>query len=238
MGNFLTDLFSTKPAQDAANAKIAGYTSANTNANAAIDQGVSQATPLYGQALGGYQPLDTLAGKFGAGQDAYNDATGVNGAAGIDRATTNFKSLPGYQGGLDTGINQVERTAAQRGDVGGGNTSADMIKFASDYDANKYGNYVSSLAPNLTGALSATTSSASGKAGVLGSEATNDMAAAGAKATNDFNSGVGSGNAQADADLAPYQASSNFWSSLLGVGQLGLKASGIGGFAPTPPKMA
>jgi hypothetical protein len=56
------------------------------------------------------------------------------------RGRVAFKSLPGYSGGLTTGIDAVDRGAAARGALGGGNTSADIIKFASDYDANKYGN--------------------------------------------------------------------------------------------------
>lgn len=227
MGNVFTDIFSTKPAEDAAAAKSAGFTAGNTAATGAIDAGQAQATPLYGQAYGDFS---TLAGKFGAGQDAYNNATGVNGQAGIDSATAAFKSLPGYSGGLTTGIDAVNRGAAARGDLGGGNTSADTIKFASDYDANKYGNYLSALAPNLAGATSAT----AGGAGVLGAQATADQTAAAQKAQYGYNSATGIGNANADAALAPYSASSNFWGALSGAANLALKASGVGGFgAPT-----
>jgi hypothetical protein len=221
MGNFITDLFSTKPAEDAAKAKEAGY----ANANTAIDTGVTQATPLYDKAYGNFSDL---AGKFGKGLDAYSDATGVNGQAGIDRAGSTYKSLPGYSGGLTTGIDAAERTG-QLSHPGGG-TAADVIKFASDYDSSKFGNYLSALAPNISGSLTAT----SGGAGVLGSEAGNYMTAAGAKAGN----AVGSGNAEADAKLAPYAASQNFWSSLMGGANLALKATGVGGFAPTPAKVA
>jgi hypothetical protein len=230
MGIF-TDLFSSQPAQDAAALKAQGYATANTTANAALTAGQAQAAPLYGQAYGNFA---TLGNKFGAGQDAYNDATGVNGADGITRATNNFKSLPGYQGGLDTGINQLERRAAARGDVGGGNTAADTIKFASDYDAGKYGSYISSLAPNLAGATSAT----AGGAGVLGQQAAADQNIGSQIASNDYSSSVGQGNAQADAALAPYSASQNFWGALLGGANLALKASGVGGFAPTPTRAA
>lgn len=225
MGLF-SDLFSTKPAEEAAAAKAAGFATGNTNANAALDIGQQQATPLYQQAYGDFGQLGA---KFGAGQDAYNDATGVNGADGIARAASVYKSLPGYSGGLTTGIDAVNRGAAARGDLGGGNTAADTIKFASDYDANKYGNYLTSLAPNLSGALSAT----SGGAGVLGAQATADQATAAQRAQYGWNAATGTGQANADAALAPYSASQNFWSALMGGAGLALKASGMGGFAPS-----
>lgn len=225
MGLF-SDLFSTKPAEEAAAAKAAGYATGKTDANAALDTGLAQANPLYKQAYGDFS---SLAGKFGAGQDTYNDATGVNGADGIARAGSLFKSLPGYSGGLTTGIEAVNRGAAARGDLGGGNTVADTIKFASDYDANKYGNFLSALAPNLSGATAAT----SGGAGVLGAQAGTATNVAGQKAGYDWNAATGTGNANADAALAPYSASQNFWSALMGGANLLGKATGIGGWAPS-----
>lgn len=230
MGLF-SDLFSTKPAEEAAAAKAAGYATGSANANSALDAGTAAATPLYDKA---YADFSALAGKFGKGQDTYNDATGVNGADGIARAASLYKSLPGYSGGLTTGTDQLMRTAAARGDLGGGNTSADVIKFASDYDANKYGNFLSALAPNLSGATSAT----SGGAGVLGAQATAAQTTAGQKANYGYNSAVGTGNANADAALAPYSASQNFWSALMGGANLLGKATGIGGFAAPSFKLS
>lgn len=213
MGNIFTDLFSTKPAEEAAKAKAQGFANAKTDANTALDVGQAQATPLYNQAYGDFS---TLAGKFGKGQDAYNDATGVNGAEGIARAGSVYKSLPGYSGGLTTGIDAVNRGAAARGDLGGGNTSADTIKFASDYDANKFGNYLSALAPNLSGATSAT----AGGSGVRTAQAGADLGVAGQRAGFNYNAATGTGQANADAALAPYSASQNFWSALGGAAKV------------------
>lgn len=228
MGLF-TDLFSTKPAQDAAQAQIQGYNTGATNANAALTTGQTGADALYGQAGGLYQPLIASTTQ---GSNAYGDATGANGAAGLARAKALYQADPGYSGGLNTGIDQVMRTAAARGDLGGGNTSADEIKFASDYDNQKYSNYVQSLAPYL----GANANAVSGAAGVKTGQAGLDLGVAGTKASNFWNAATGAGNAQAQADLAPYQASQNFWGALLGGAQLGLKASGLGGFAPSPAK--
>lgn len=224
MGNIFTDLFSTKPATDAAAAIQQGYQTGATQANSTLDTAKTGADALYGQA---YAPFTSLIDSTGKGATAYGDATGVNGQSGIDSATANFKAMPGYNGGLTTGIDQVMRTNAASGNLGGGNNTADEIKFASDYDANKYGSYVSALAPYLGANQSAIT----GAAGVLGNEATTNTAISGQQASNSNAAAIGAGNAQGQADLAPYSASQNFWSALTGLGQTALKASGVGGFA-------
>lgn len=220
------DLFSTKPAQDASAAIQQGYNTGATTANTTLANGQTSADALYGQA---YAPFSSLIDSTGKGATAYGNATGVNGQAGIDAAGSTFKSLPGYSGGLTTGIDQVMRTNAASGNLGGGNNTADEIKFASDYDANKYGNYVSSLAPYL----GANQSAISGGASVLGNEATTNTAIAGQQAANSNAAAIGAGNAQGQADLAPYTASQNFWSALTGLGQTALKASGTGGYGPS-----
>lgn len=227
--SFFGDLFSafsSAPAEKAAQDQIAALNQGKSQATGALDTGLATATPLYQQA---YQPFSTLYSKALPGVDAYADATGANGAEGLARAKTNFQADPGYSGGLTTGVDQVMRTAAARGDLGGGNTSADLVKFASDYDNQKYNNYVSSLAPWL----SAGTSAASGGASVLNNQAGANLGVAGQEAGIDTSTAQGVGNAQAQADLAPYQASSNFWSALTGLGGLALKATGVGGFAPS-----
>lgn len=228
MGLF-TDLFSSAPAQAAANAQIAGLNNANTTSATALNAGQTNADALYGTADAPYQPLIASTTQ---GSQAYADASGANGADGLARAKTNYQSDPGYNGGLTTGIDQVNRNAAATGNLGGGNTSADEIKFASDYDNQKYSQYVNSLAPYL----SANQNAVSGNAGVLGSEAGANLGVAGQIASNDYNTASGVGNANANAAMAPYLASSNFWGALTGAAGLGLKASGIGGFAPTAAK--
>jgi hypothetical protein len=215
MGLF-TDLFSTKPAEEAAAAKAAGYTAANDTAQSALSTGLAAATPLYQQAYGNF---NTLAGKFGKGQDAYNDATGVNGAEGLARARSTFTSLPGYQEGINMTLDQNDRRAAARGILASGNTIADTTKLATDYANQNYSNYLASLAPNLSGALTST----AGGANVLGTQAGANLGVAGQKAQYGYGANVGIGNANADAALAPYSASQNFWGALMGAGNLAAK---------------
>jgi hypothetical protein len=225
MGIF-TDLFSSAPADAAAKAKIAGLQSGNTQAGTDLTAGQTGADTLYGRAQGAYAPLVS---STGAGSAAYGDATGANGSAGLARAKALYQADPGYSGGLTTGIDQVMRTSARAGNLGGGQNSADEIKFASDYDANKYGSYVNSLAPYL----GANQNAVSGQAGTYGAQAGADLGVAGQRAGYAYNTASGVGNANADAAMAPYSASQNFWGSLLGAGNLALKASGVGGYAPS-----
>lgn len=224
MGIF--DIFSSKPAEEAAAKKIAGLRAGQTSANTALDTGLTDANAYYDRAL---VPFTALSGKFGAGHDAYNDATGVNGAEGLARARQTFTSLPGYQEGIDMAVNLNDRQAAARGMLASGNTIADTTKLATDYASQKYTDYLSALAPNLTGA----TSAATGQAGVLTGQAANTSGVASQKAGYGWNTETGIGNANADAELAKYNASSNFWNALMGGANLALKASGIGGFAPS-----
>lgn len=224
MSNIFTDLFSTKPAENAARDKQAGFAAGNTAVNDALNAGQASADATYDKAA---VPFSTLYSTGINGTNTYADATGANGAEGIARAGSLYKSMPGYSGGLDTGIEAARRAGILK-DGGGGNTAGDIIKFASDYDASKYGNFVSNLAPWLGQAQGA----AAGQAGVLGAKAGADLGVAGTKATTGWNALTGASDAQAQADVAPYSASQNFWSSLMGAGQLALKASGVGGFAP------
>jgi hypothetical protein len=221
MGNIFTDLFSSDAAEQAAKDKEAAVNAGITQANTALDTGQAGADKLYGQAL---VPFTSLATKFGAGQDAYNDATGVNGAAGLARARSTFTSLPGYQEGIDMALNENDRRAAARGMLAGGNTVADTTKLATDYASQHYNDYLSSLAPNLSGA----TTAASGQAGVLTGQAGADLGVAGTKANIAYSGNNAIGDAKAQADMAPYQASQNFWGALLGGANAVAKAYGGG----------
>lgn len=222
MGLF-SDLFSSKPAEDAAQAKIAGINTGLTSANTALDSGQATADQLYGKA---YSPFTNLMSSTGAGSAAFGDATGANGADGLARAKALFTQTPGYQSGFDLLTDANDRRAASRGILASGNTIADTAKLATTYADQNYGNYVNHLSPYLGGNQSAI----SGAANVLGSQAGADLGVAGAKANLGYNANTSIGNANADADMAKYSASQNFWGALLGGANLLTKAgSGSGG---------
>ena len=217
----LFDIFSDDNERAAADAKISGYNTGLTNANTALDNGFKTATGYYDKAL---VPFNDLLTRGNKGYDTYLDATGVNGAEGIARAGDLYKSLPGYSAGQTTGLDLLERRAAARGDLGGGNTSADTIKFASDYDAGKYKDFISSLAPNIGVATGAT----SGTAGILGQEGNLAATTGAQKAGYGYQAATGVGNANADFENSKDQTSANFWSALIGGAKLAAGAFGGG----------
>jgi hypothetical protein len=213
-------------AANAAAARTKGFQTGKTDAFGALDSGFGTASGFYDSARA---PFSDLLGRGNRGYDTYLDATGVNGQGGIDRAGSLFKSLPGYRGGLDTGLDLLERRAAARGDLGGGNTSADTIKYASDYDAQKYGNFLQSLVPNIGVAGQAT----SGVADLFRGQGNLASDVGTKKAGYGYQAAVGEGGAEAqgieDAQKAKDQASKNFWSAIMGGANLATKAF-TGGF--------
>jgi len=161
-------------------------------------------------------PFSELYAKGSKGYDTYLDATGVNGAEGISRAGELYKLMPGYSAGQTSGLDLLERRAAARGDLGGGNTSADTIKFASDYDSGKYKDFLSALSGNAGVA----TTAAAGEGGLYSSQASLAGSVGSEKAKYGYGTETGIGNANADATMANEKSSQNFWGALLGGAKL------------------
>ncbi len=223
MGFFdlITDPFNNDNEEEAARQKAAGLQAGKTEAFGALDAGYGTASDLYGK---GRDAFSGLLDRGNKGYDTYLDATGVNGAEGLGRAGELYKSIPGYSAGLDTGVDLLERRAAARGQLGGGNTSADTIKFASDYDAGRYKDFLSGLAPNIGVASGAT----AGTAGLFGQEGNLAADIGGKKAGYAYGTEKGIGDANAEATMANESSSSNFWGALMGGANL-LAKTGTGG---------
>lgn len=164
MGIF--DVFTGAAAKKAAAANRQLYGDYRDDSIGALDTGYQAGTGYLGDALANFQPLTALAGDFTRGAGAYGDASGANGAQGLDRARALFTQTPGYQEGLGYGLDAIDRRAASRGMLGSGNTNLDTLKFANDYASQKYGDYLAGLAPYNGAALGATTAAATGQAGV------------------------------------------------------------------------
>lgn len=82
-------------------------------------------------------------GKLGA--NTYADAMGLNGAAGAARAQDAFHTGPGYQFGLDQGLQALERNASRYGRSDSGNTDLDLMKYATGYANQAYGDWMNNL---------------------------------------------------------------------------------------------
>lgn len=215
----LFDIFSGDPQKDAAQQRIAGIQAGQAAATGAIDRGLSDLRGYYNTADNYYAPLSEAAGRRSS---AYDDATGVNGAEGLARARATFVETPGYREGIDIGLDALDRRAAARGQLASGNTSADTLKYASDYANQKYNDYVSQLAPYV----GSDASIANMRAGLQTALGDKSYEAGVAKGGIGYQSNVGIGNANADAALADYNASGNLWNTLLGVGKVAASFNG------------
>jgi hypothetical protein len=221
MGNLFTDLFTNDNEEEAARQKAAGLKAGQAAAGSELDAGFNNASGYYGKATDAFSGLMERGNR---GYDTYLDATGVNGADGIGRAGDLYRSLPGYNAGQTMGLDLLERRAAARGDLGGGNTSADTIKFASDYDSTKYKDFLAGLMPNLGVASGAT----AGTAGIYGQQGNLAADIGGKKAQYGYGTETGIGNANAEATMANENSSKNFWGALMGGANL-LAKTGTGG---------
>lgn len=163
----------------------------------ALGQGYGQArsdlTSQYGQTQGylgqatdAYRPLVT------AGQGAlgtYYDAIGANGAEGSARAADAFRAAPGYDYAMDQALGAVQRTAAARGGLAGGNATADILKTATGLADQSFQRYID----NLKGGVGTYTTGVQGVAGGL----TNQGQASASQGTALGALGTGLGTAQA-----------------------------------------
>lgn len=218
MGIF--DIFTGKGYEAAARAKAAGYGAGKDEAYKWLDEGLKGSKEYYDKA---YVPFSELYSKATGGVDAYYDATGASGSEGLSRAKSLFTATPGYTEGLDRTLDQNDRRAAARGMLASGNTIADTAKLTTDYANEKYGDYVSRLAPSLSAAQGA----AAGGAGVLTGYGDKVLGTGAAKANYGYNANVGIGNANAEGEMAGTYGGANIWNALMGGGNMLAKLWGM-----------
>lgn len=82
-------------------------------------------------------------GKSGAG--LYADALGVNGADGTARARSAYETSPGYQFGMDQGLQALDRSASAHGRLQSGNADLDILKYATGYAQDDYNKWLGGL---------------------------------------------------------------------------------------------
>ncbi len=235
---------------------LADLTKGYAGARGDIGAGYTDANNYYGSAAGAYAPLSALGSKYGAGTNLYLDALGVNGAGGNDRANAAFTPSGAYNFNLNQGLESINRAAAARnGGNFGGNVDRDAQKYGAGLASNEYGNWLNRLGGLVSPELSATAGAAGGQAGIYGQQA--GLASSRGNALAGLDTGEGTTLAQlgtnaanarvglstnlapgyaktySDAANAETEGSKNLWNFGLGVANLGGKAFGLGGFAPS-----
>ena len=125
----------------------------NPSALTSLGQGYGQARQdlgsQYGQTQGFLGQQGDLYDHMAAGgqgaYDRYLNATGANGAAGSAQAATDFQAAPGTQYAMDQALDAVQRSAAARGGLAGGNATADILKTATGLADQNYQQYIQNL---------------------------------------------------------------------------------------------
>jgi hypothetical protein len=185
MGIF--DIFTGKPAQDAAAQNAALYQQYQANATnqlqgaqtsglGALSSGLTSAggalntgrtdigggIDAYGRAIASYAPLSDLGAKYGGATDLYLGALGALGPEGTARAQSAFTASPGYQFQVDQATNAAQR-AINRFQPGG-NEAAEIGRLASGYAGTEFGNWLQRLGVMAPLELQATGQAAAGQA--------------------------------------------------------------------------
>lgn len=219
------DIFSDQPAKDAAAAQTAGLNAGNAQATGNINSAIGSLNTNYTAAL---QPFLTNFNSANAGQQQLGNVLGLNGQGGSDAALTALRNTPGYKFQQQSMDDTVNAAAAANGTLNSGNQLLALNKVNQGLADSTYNNYVSQLQPFLGAAGGA----ASGIAGVNTGLGNATAGQYDQLAGLNYQTQTGIGNANANADLAAYNASGNFWNMLGGLGGMGTKGGGtVGGNA-------
>lgn len=206
----LFDIFSNDTAEEAARQRNAGLQQGYDALSSAYGQGRDALTTNYTNASNLYAPL---VASTTAGANAYGDASGANGTAGLQKATENFKNSGQYGVygvSLNEGLQALDRTHAAAGNLNSGNADTDAMKYASDQATKSYSSYLSGLQPYL-GANSSAISGAAGVSTGLGNALNSSYQGQGNAANANY---TGQGASDAAATMNNYNVSQNMWNGI------------------------
>lgn len=217
----LFDIFSNDSAEKARDMANAGVTAGYGQLSDMFGQGRDALTTNYGNASNLY---NGLLSSSSTGANAYGDASGANGAAGLQRAMDTFKNSGQYGNygfALDQGLQALQRQHAAAGNLASGGADTDAMNYATGLANQTYSNYLTGLSPYLN--LNA--NAVSGAAGVdtgLGNALSSSFQGQGT-AANTAQTAIGNNNA--GAEMNNYKVGANLWNGLTG----GLNFIGGGG---------
>jgi hypothetical protein len=196
------------------------YSQYGTLGTGYLDTGLTGSKDALAQAKAEFNPYSQ------AGQGALSmlgNAYGLNGASGNAAASSAFTTAPGYQQGIDAGLNAISRQRAATGMLDSGNANLDYMNFAQNNQNQQYNSWLQ----GLTGLSNTGLTAASGQSGVdtnlanlYQTDATNRVGLQG---------NVTSGDASANVLQAQGEAAGA--KNLLGAGLslASLAAGGVGG---------
>lgn len=144
-----------------------------TEANRQIDLGLGYLGQGYDTARGALNAADSyyqpLANRYDPNVGGlYQDALGLRGTEGTQRAQGAFQTGPGYQFALDQGMQALNRRRAAGGMLNTGNADADAMQFGMGLANQEYNNWLSRLGGLDTQAASYGLNVAGQRAGLQG----------------------------------------------------------------------
>jgi hypothetical protein len=222
MAGFFDTLFGGGAEKEAADKNRALYSQYGQLGTGYLDTGFTGSKDALATAKGEFTPLSALYSK---GSNLYADALGINGAEGNTRASSAFTTSPGYQQGIDAGIDVLNRRRAAGGMLASGNADLDALTFGQNQQNQQYNNWLTNLGGYDQKSLTTAGAMAgvdTGLANLYQSDATNRVGLQG---------NVTSGNANANVLQAQGEAAGakNLLGAGLGVASLAMGGGGLSG---------
>lgn len=218
---FLDTIFGGGAEKEAAAKNRALYNDYQSQGSGYLSGGYDTARGDLNSALGSYAPLSALGGKYGGASSMLLNALGVNGASGNAAAQSAFTNNPGYQSGVDAGLDAINRRRAASGMLASGNADQDAQTFGQNLQNQQYNTWLSSLGSFVNPELAATSGAATGQAGVyggLGTLATNNAQNQVGLLGNTTTGLASANNLQAQGEAAGAKNLLGLGTSLLGLG--------------------
>lgn len=222
MAGFLDGLFGGGNEREAAEknrAELSGYL---TKGLGYLDSGLANSKGALDNAGGIYSGLQN---KYGAGTSLYLDALGVNGADKANTAQQSFTTGPGYQAGIDAGLDTLNRRRAGAGMLDSGNADIDAITFGQNAQNKEYGGWLDRLSGLVSPEMAAGAGAAGNQtnlANLYQSDATNRIGLQG----NVTSGNIGANNYEAAGASA---GGKNLLGGALSLATLGTSLAGGGG---------
>lgn len=142
MAGFFDTLFGGGAEKEAAEKNKQLYAQYGQLGTGYLDSGFTGSKDALATAKGEFTPLSALYSK---GSNLYADALGLNGAEGGARASSAFTTQPGYQAGIDAGIDVLNRRRAAGGMLNSGNADLDALTFGQNQQNQQYNNWLTNL---------------------------------------------------------------------------------------------
>lgn len=222
MASFFSTLFGGGAEREAADKNRQALATYQTQGLGALDSGLTNSKTALDNAGGIYSGLQS---KYGKGSGLYLDALGVNGADAARTAQQSFTTSPGYQQGIDAGIDVLNRRRAAGGMLDSGNADLDALTYGQNAQNKEYNGWLDRLGGLISPEMAAGARAAGNQTNIANlyqGDATNRVGLYGNVASGN----IGANNMQAAGEAA---GAKNALGGALSLATLGTSLMGGGG---------